>query len=434
MRTCILFWSLLLLQNVQAQTNKTGEKAPAKPKLTIAAPESAGYSSERLNRIDANVQQWINENKMNGAVAFIARDGKIVYNKAFGVANLNTKEPMSTEHIFRIASQTKAITSLAIMMLYEEGKLMLNDPVSKFIPEFKNPKVIEKFNLADTTWTSVPAKREITIKDLLTHTSGIAYAQIGSKEANAMYAKNNVVSGIGMEGYVLGDMIKRLATLPLFHNPGEKFTYGLNNDVLGYVVEVASNMSFDKFLRTRVFEPLGMKDTYFFIPKEKASRLVGLHEQDDKGVRMKEETMVLEGTKIYRDYPLMNGSFYSGGGGLSSTIKDYAIFLQMLLNGGSYNGKQLLSPTTVRMMTSNQIGENVMGGDEFSLGFGLTTPKESAESPLSVGSFEWGGMFATSYWADPKEKIVALFFRNIWPTNFDAGGRFKVLTYQALSY
>lgn len=434
MKTFNLFLGLALFLNIHAQTSISNFKAPVKPVLEVATPETAGFSSDRLNRIDQNVQQWIKENKMNGAVAFIARDGKIVYNKAFGVANINTKEPLNTEHIFRIASQTKAITSVAIMMLYEEGKLMLNDPVSKFIPEFKNPKVIEKFNLEDTTWTTVPAKREITIKDLLTHTSGIAYPQIGSKEAVALYAKNDVVAGIGMEGYVLGDVIKRLAMLPLFHNPGERFTYGLNNDVLGYVVEVLTNMTFEKFLQTRIFEPLGMKDTYFFIPKEKASRLVGLHEQDDNGLRMKEESIFYQGVRIYSNYPLMKGTFFSGGGGLSSTIKDYAIFLQMLLNGGSYNGKQLLSPTTVRMMTSNQVDASVFGGDEFSLGFGLTTPKESAESPLSVGTFEWGGMFATTYWADPKEKIVALFFRNVWPTNFDAGSRFKVLAYQALSY
>ena len=177
---------------------------------------------------------------MNGAVALIARDGKIIYQKAFGYDNMEKKTPMRTDGIFRIASQTKAITSVAVMMLFEEGKFLLDDPISKYIPSFKGAKVIDKFNLADTSWTTIPATREVTIRDLLTHTSGIGYAQIGSKEANAMYYKNHVIGGIGVEGYVLADVINRLGPLPLFHQPGTKFTYGLNTDVLGYLVEVIS--------------------------------------------------------------------------------------------------------------------------------------------------------------------------------------------------
>jgi CubicO group peptidase (beta-lactamase class C family) len=410
--------------SLPAQTSKT--------LLTKTSPSAAGFSEERIKRIDQNLQKWVDEKQMNGCVGFISKNGKIVYHKAFGFDNLEQKTPMRTDHIFRLASQTKAITSVAIMMLYEEGKLNLNDPVSKFIPEFRKPTVIEKFNLADTTWTSIPAKREITIKDLLTHTAGIGYAQIGSKEANAMYHKYGVIGGIAVPGYKLSDVIPKLGKLPLFHQPGEKFTYGLNTDVLGYVVEVVSGMSFDQFLRTKLFEPLGMNDTYFYLPVEKRSRLVSLYQVDSAGLHMMPPVIQIV-EPIDRDYPNSKGSYFSGGAGLSSTIYDYAVFLQMLLNGGTYNGKQILARNTVRMMTSNNVGPTVMNGDQFGLGFGLTSEFESGSTPLNVGSFEWGGMFATTYWVDPKEGIVGLIYRNIWPTNFDAGGRFKTLTYQALA-
>src|SRR5690606_33940078 len=200
------------------------------------------------------------------------KDGKIVYHKAIGYNDLDKKTPLKRDAIFRIASQTKAITSVAVMMLYEEGKFLLKDPISKYIPEFAKPRVLDKFNAEDTTYTTVPTKREITIHDLLTHTSGIGYAQIGSKEANAIYAKNGIVGGIGVGQILLADKIKKLGTLPLFHQPGEQWTYGLNTDVLGYLVEVASGMSLDEFFRKKIFEPLGMKDTYFYLPREKYNR------------------------------------------------------------------------------------------------------------------------------------------------------------------
>jgi len=425
MRALSLFFFIVLTLSVSGQNSKT-----LFTKAT--SPAVAGFSEERIKRIDQTLQSWIDQKQMNGCVAFISKNGKIVYNKAFGYDNMEKGTPMRTDHIFRIMSQSKAITSVAIMMLFEEGKVLLNDPISKFIPEFKNPQVIKSFNLKDTSWIAEPAKREITIKDLLTHTSGLGYAQIGSAEAKAMYHKYQVPGGIAFHGMVLGDAMKRLGKLPLFHQPGEKYTYGLNNDVLGYVVEVASGMSFDKFLRTRLFEPLGMKDTYFYIPKDKQNRLVSAYHQYAEGLTMMPEKMTIV-EDVYRDYPNLDGTYFSGGAGLSSTIYDYALFLQMLLNGGSYNGKQFLSRATVRMMISNQLEESVMGADDFGLGFGLTNEKEASSTPLSVGSFEWGGMFATTYWADPKEGIVALIFRNIWPSTFDAATRFKILTYQALA-
>ena len=216
--------------------------------LKESSPESAGMSSERLQRIDKVLQEYADKKWLAGASAIIARDGKIVYYKSFGYDDTENKMKLKRDAIFRIASQTKAITSVAIMMLYEEGKFLLNDPVSRYIPEYKNQQVLDKFNAADTTYTTVPAKREITIHDLLTHTSGIGYAQIGSKEATAIYDKNGIVGGIGVGHILLADKMKKLGSLPLLHQPGERWTYGLNTDLLGYLVEVISGMSLADFL------------------------------------------------------------------------------------------------------------------------------------------------------------------------------------------
>ncbi len=403
--------------------------------IKTSTPEAQGMSSERFKRLDAYLQRSIDSGRMNGCVAMVVRNGGIVYEKAFGYDDMEKKTPMKKDGIFRIASQTKAITSVAIMMLYEEGKFLLDEPISKYAPEWKNPKVIEKFNLSDTTYTTVPAKREITFRDLLTHTSGLGYAQIGSAEAKALYGKAGVVGGIGVERVYLKDQAQKLAKLPLWHQPGERWTYGMNTDVLGYFVELFSGMSLADFFRTRIFEPLGMKDTWFYLPKDKHARLVNLYsEKDGKLVKM-DEQINIDGKKFFRDYPNLDGTMYSGGGGLSSTVQDYAVFLQMLLNNGVYNGKRILARNTVRMMTMNQVGDITLGdGTKFGLGFGIATEKTSAVYPAREGTFNWGGMFATSYWVDPKEKLVCLIYRNIWPTSFgELEPKFKVLTYQSLN-
>lgn len=400
-----------------------------------ASAEAAGMSSVRLQRVDNILRQYVDSGRMNGAVALVLRKGKIAYYQAIGYDDVDKKVPLKKDAIFRMASQTKAVTSVAVMSLYEEGKFMLDDPISKYIPQFSKPRVLDKFNPADSSYTTVPAKREITIRDLLTHTSGIGYAQIGSKEANAIYAKAGIVGGIGVGKILLADKIKALGPLPLFHQPGERWTYGLNTDVLGYLVEVLSGMSLSDFFKQRIFDPLGMKDTYFYLPKEKYNRLVQLYTEDSvtgKAVKMPAR-MSLNGS-LDGNYPNTEGTYYSGGGGLSGTIYDYAIFLQMMLNGGEYNGKRILSRNTVRMMTMNQIGELNVGAKKFGLGFSITTEKASAILPTPVGVFEWGGMFATTYWVDPKEKMVALLYRNIYPTHYGGlGDLFKVLVYQAIS-
>ncbi len=401
-------------------------------KITQAAnPEAVGFSSERLKRIDANLNDWVSKGWMNGGVGLIIRNGKIAYYKSAGYNDLTTKSAMQKDGIFRIASQTKAITSVAVMMLYEEGKFLLDDAVSKYIPAFANERVLGKFNEQDSTFTTVPAKRQITIRDLLTHTSGLGYAQIGSKEANAIYAKNNITAGLDVHNDKLANAMNKLGGLPLMHQPGEKWTYGLNVDLLGYLVEIWSGMSLDGFFRQRIFEPLGMNNTYFNVPVEKANRLVYLYSEDSVGHLIQQSSKVL-GLDV--NFPLRKKTYFSGGGGLSSTAYDYAIFLQMLLNGGEYNGKRLLSRNTVRMMTMNQIGDIDFGDDKFGLGFAVVTEKSSANFPSQAGTFSWGGAFATSYWADPKEKMIVIFYRQSWITKHgELGDKFRVLAYQALN-
>jgi CubicO group peptidase (beta-lactamase class C family) len=401
------------------------------PALTAGIPEKNHFSSERLQRIDKLIQQYIDSNWISGAIAIVAHDGNIVYHKAIGYDDKEKNKLLQKDAIWRIASQTKAITSVAVMMLFEDGKILLDEPISKYIPAFKKPVVLDKFNKTDTTYTTIPAKREITIRDLLTHTSGVGYAQIGSETMNAIYSKAGVVGGIGLKGGLLADNIKKLGTLPLVHQPGEKFTYGLNTDILGYLVEVVSGLSLDRFFSKNIFEPLGMKDTYFYIPKEKQNRLAMLHSDDKtKHVENTPEMITVNGT-FYRDYPILDGgSFYSGGGGLVSTAYDYAIFMQMLLNGGDYNGKHLLSKNTIRLMTTSQTPNM---GITFGLGFQVVTDADAAKNTSSPGSFSWGGMFASSYWIDPKEKIVAQFVLQQYPfSHGDIAEKFKVAVYQAL--
>jgi CubicO group peptidase (beta-lactamase class C family) len=418
---------LLLLLFSWISLNSCVEHTP----IEKVDPATVEMSSDRLGNIDSLIQRSIDNQWVNGAVAFIARNGKIAYWKSFGVSDAEKKTPLEKDAIFRIASQTKAITSVAVMMLYEEGMILLDDPVSRYIPEFAHPVVLDQFNPKDTTYTTLPANREIAIRDLLTHTSGIDYAEIGSPTMNAVYAKEGIPMGFESRPLVLSEWIKKLAKLPLVHQPGERFTYGLNTDVLGYLVEVVSGMPFDRFLKERLFEPLGMEDTYFYLPQEKQSRLVSVSTEDTLHHAVKWEAKELPW--LDANYPLVKGTYFSGGAGLSSTISDYAIFLQMLLNEGVYNGKRILSRRIVDLMTCNQIGDLSLGVDKFGLGFEITTEAGQARLGVSEGSFAWGGFWGTTYWADPEEKLVCLLFTQQFPLSHgELGDKFRVLVYAAL--
>lgn len=403
--------------------------------LTEATPAAGGFSSTRLTKLDSGMNDWVKKNWVNGSVALIARKGKIVFYKAYGYNNLETKEPLDKNGIFRIASQTKAITTVAAMMLWEEGKFSIDDSVSKYIPAFVSQTVANSFNLKDTTYTTVPAKRAITIRDLLTQTSGIGYPGIGTPEANAMYAKNLVTGGVGVkEPLSLAATMNKLGSLPLLFQPGDRWMYGVNTDLLGYLIETWSGMTLEEFFTKRIFKPLGMKDTYFNVPASKASRLVNFFQQDSTGMIKKQDQVF--GGSLKLDYPLQHNTYFSGGGGLCSTIYDYAIFLQMLLNGGSYGNTRLLSHNTVRMMTMNQIGDLFVTGTEnkFGFGFALITDRGSRLGPSQAGTYAWGGVFSTSYWVDPKEDMIVLIYRQMWgPHIADTDKAFRPLVYQAIN-
>lgn len=395
--------------------------------LTLTAQKGSPASvfvPERVARIDQYVNGLIAEKKIPGAVVLLMRDGKVAYHKAYGVRDLGTRAPMRTDDIFRIASQTKAITSLAVMMLWEEGRFGLDDPIERYIPSFAKQTVMAKFNAADSSFESRPARRKTTIRQLLTHTSGLDYADIGSDEFKAIYAKAGVTA-MGRAGDVLAERVDALAKLPLRQEPGERFTYSLSSDVLGRLVEVVSGTTLDRFFRTRIFEPLGMRDTWFALPSDRHARLVALHQPDRAGVLR----AVHGGPGFDPDFPNTRVTYFSGGSGLASTTADYARFLQLFLNGGELNGVRLLSRKTVELMLTNQVGTLQPA---FGLGFGLETPENDFRSPVSVGSFSWGGAFKTSYWADPKEKLVGMIFTNMYGTDTDPAERFKTLVYSAM--
>jgi CubicO group peptidase (beta-lactamase class C family) len=374
---------LFILTGLTAQT-KSIKKSPV---LTEASPESVGVSAERLARIDKMCTEAIQSGDLPGIVSMVVRNGKIVHWKAYGMADNQAGRTLKRDDIFRIASQSKAITSTAVMMLWEEGKFRLDDPISKFIPEFKNPQVLKSFKYADTTWTGEPVKSEITIRQLLTHTSGIGYGLIdGDERMKMIYQKANVTELFTTNEIYIGDVVKRLAKLPLHHNPGEKFTYSMSIDVLGYLIEVVSGMPFDKFLQTRIFDPMGMNDTRFYQPENKANRLVAVQQK----VNGKWEKYPV--TFYDTDYPVKGAkTFFSGGAGLSSTVKDYATFLQMYLNGGELNGVRILSRTTVDVIMANHSGELFGAPDRYhGLAFGVTTTSGRARAAMAAKALSTG--------------------------------------------
>lgn len=406
--------------SLQAQTPSVKKS----PLLTAAPPSTVGVSSERLARIDAMLQESVAEGQIPGVVALVARNGKIVYHKAYGNADTEAGRKQQTDDIFRIASQTKAITATAVMILWEEGKFQLDDPISKYIPEFKNPQVLQSFRYDDTSYTTRPANKEITIRHLLTHTSGLGYSMIdGDERMKMIYQKADATDIFVTEEVRIGDLVKKLAKLPLHHDPGERYTYSLGLDVLGYLIEIVSGMPFDRFLRERLFDPLGMDDTWFYLPDGKADRLVTVQQKVDG------QWQKLPYTFYDPNYPIKGArTFFAGGAGLSSTAKDYATFLQMYLNGGELNGVRILSRTTIATIMANQTG-NLFGGEEedYGLAFGMLTARGVAKGGLGgEGTFVWGGYFNTQYFADPSEGVIGILMKQTQgPTNDQTSWKFR---------
>ncbi len=404
-----------------------GQHMPVQPASPPAT--AARFSTERLARIDTLLQQYVDENRIGGAVGFVLQDGRVVYQRAVGWADKEAGVRMAPDTIFRIASQTKAITSVAILSLMEEGKLTLTDPVSRYIPSFAASKVAVRNGEAVDL---VPAKRAINIRDLLTHTAGISYGTDAT--VAAMYQAKGLGPAAGY-GWFTADKdepicvtMERLGTLPFVAQPGEAWVYGYNTDVLGCVVEKVSGMPLDQFIKTRITAPLGMKDTQFFLPPAERGRLAAVYMAGSDG-KITRAPDGARGQGAYVDGPRKS---FAGGAGLLSTAPDYARFLEMIRRGGALDGVRILSPRTVALMTSNQVGTlHSPAGLGYGLGF-ETTDRYGANGLDSAGAFGWAGAYSSTYRVDPESHLVICFMVQMLPNTTDLGRKFPTLVYQAL--
>jgi CubicO group peptidase (beta-lactamase class C family) len=399
--------------------------------FTLQQPAGA-FAPARLARIDRALQQYVDSGQIAGAVALVLRNGRVAYQRAVGWSDRESHRRMTPTTLFRIASQTKALTSVVILSLMEEGKLSVNDPVSRYIPAFAQTAVATR---SDTGRVIRPAKRQITIRDLLTHTAGISY---GTDSLVApLYSAQGLGPAAGWGWYTadkdepICNTIERLATLPFVAQPGERWVYGYNTDILGCVAERASGMSLDELVRTRITGPLKMHDTFFFVPAAATSRLATVYASDSTNHIYKAPEGA-RGQGSYVDGPRKS---FSGGAGLISTAPDYARFLQMLLNGGELGGVRILAPHTVDLMTHNQSGMlfDTTGGSGFGFGFGITQ-RYGANGMMSVGTFNWGGAYGSQYFVDPAEHLVVVLMINQLPNRADIGGKYQTLVYQALMH
>jgi len=403
--------------------------AQAKPSAPPNAAAKLALDSARLTRLDRVLQDYIDKNQLAGIVALVLQDGRPVYERALGWSDKEAGRKMTADTIFRIASQTKAITSTAILLLMEEGKLNLDDPVSRFIPTFRETKVaVKKENGVEL----VPAKRQITLRDLLTHTAGISYGT--QPEVAALYEAKGLGPAAGFGWYTadkdepIGVTMERLGTLPMVAQPGEAYVYGYNTDILGAVVEKASGLPLDQFIRERITQPLGMKDTQFFLPPAERNRLATVYSSGRDGVAVRAP----EGAKGQGHYVDGPRKSFAGGAGLLSTAHDYARFLEMTRNGGTLDGVRLLSPRTVMLMRTNQSGTlHSQNGLGFGYGF-ETTDRYGANGMDGVGSYGWGGAYGSTYRVDPEARLTLVLMIQQIPNSTDIGRKFPALVYQAL--
>ena len=413
-------------------------------------PERVGISSDRLERVTEQIKDDVEAGRIPGAVGMIARDGKLVYLEAFGESDTEKEKPMRTDDIFRIYSMSKPITSVALMMLYEQGKFRLSDPVGMYIPELADMQVlVEKgdaeggpaFNIPEVdedgnpipaaevdedSYTTVPADRPITVQDLLRHTAGFTYGFFGNTTVDKMYQ----AAGILTMDRDLQHMCEKLGKIPLQYQPGTTWHYSVAVDVQGRLVEVLSGMAFDQYLEEKIFTPLGMPDTGFYVPEEKMDRFAQMYSPTEDG------GLEVANPMMSRNF-VRKPTFFSGGGGLVSTADDYMRFCQMMLNGGELDGVRLLSPKTIELMTSDHttvIGDNPRrnSGYGFGLGFAVAKDLGMIGAPTSVGEFNWGGAAGTRFWIDPEEKFIGIYMVQILPHPFAYGENFKIMAYQTI--
>ena len=409
-----IFGLIVLPLAVHGQTSTL----PVVGQHVTASPESVGISTERLDLMDARLQQFVDENKMAGVITFVARKGEIVHFNPYGLRDQEANAPMSHDTIFRIYSMTKPITVVAALMLLEEGHFLLNEPVARYIPEFEDLMVYDAS--AEDGSKRGQQKRPMSIRDLMRHTSGLSYGLFSQTAVDTMYRQMNVLDMSG----TLKDMVTKLGQIPLLHQPGETWHYGLSTDVLGYLVEVVSGQPLDVFFKERIFEPLGMVDTGFYVPAEKIDRFAANYRLTQAGNLLVQDAPA---TSNYVKKP----TFFSGGGGLVSTPADYFRFTQMLLNGGELNGSRLLGRKTVELMTSNHLDGEYRPGYGFGLGVRVCTDVARTQTPGSVGEHGWAGLANTYYFVDPKEALIGV----LWAQFFGAlpiRDLFKSGVYQAV--
>ncbi len=390
-----------------------------------------GFVGDRLGRIDNAINAEISVGKIPGAVVLIMRDGEIVYHKSFGYADIDSRTEMQNDSIFRIASMTKAITTVAAMTLYERGYFQLNDPIGKFLPDFARMQVVSEVDDAGSVVTKTTAEKPIRIIDLMTHTSGIGYPFIPSRVQQS-YKDAGIINCCTESDLTLAEQMQLLSAQPLLFEPGTRFAYGLNTDLLGYLVEVVSGQPLDEYFAEEIFEPLGMNDTYFYLPDDKADRLVTLYAATDDGLVVSqgdESDFFIDNPR----YPIEGAqSYFSGGAGLSSTADDYARFLQMLLDDGELDGVRILGRKSVELMRAPRVDWDDDDRPDFGLGFRVASDIGEHGELGSAGMYAWGGAFNTAYWIDPAERLVAVYMSQARPTNSDMDDRFRTLVYQAL--
>lgn len=395
--------------------------------LEPATPAEVGVDAARLERLSDALQSYVEAEQLAGSVTLVARRGKTIYLRAFGQRDREAGAPMREDTLFRIASQTKAIVSVGVMLLAEEGRLVIQDPVGRYLPEFSATTVAVESG--DGRYEVVAADRAVTIRDLLTHTSGFGY---GTGPAAAQWLEAGVQGWyLADRGAPIRDLVAQIAALPADAQPGERWVYGYNTDILGALIEAVSGQALDEFLAARIFAPLGMADTHFFVPRNKADRLAAVYSiEDGRLVRAPRDGAAAQGA--YVDGPRRA---FSGGAGLVSTATDYSRFLQMLLDGGELDGVRILSHKTVELMTTSHLGDvSFRSGQGFGLGFSVVEDVGRRGTPGSVGEFGWGGAYHSTYWVDPAEELVVVHLTQLIPAgDVDDQAKVRSLVYQALA-
>ena len=396
--------------------------------LPRARPAAVGLSGPRLDLLTESMQAYVDDGRLAGAVVLVARRGRVAYLRSFGYRDVASGSPMTDDAIFRIASQTKAIVSTGVMLLQEEGRLLISDPVGRYLPEFVRTEVAVARE--DGGYDIVDARGPITIRHLLTHTAGVSY---GSGPASDRW------EAAGIQGWYfadrtepVGNTVARIAGLPFDAHPGERWIYGYSIDILGALIEAVSGQPLDEFLRVRIFEPLGMEDTHFYLPPGKRDRLATVYSATPDGLARAPEPGHMVGQGAYVEGPRMS---FSGGAGLLSTATDYARFLLMTLNGGTLQGTRLLGRKTVELMTTNHlIDQPFRPGQGFGLGFSTVEDVGARGLPGSTGEYGWGGAYHSTYWVDPAEELVVVYLTQLIPSGgLDDQGRLRALVYQAIA-